>query len=58
MSKHIDVHCNFIKILTKEGKIDPEYHITEDQEADMMTKPLKVEAFMKLWFMMGVGSIS
>ncbi|XP_048447466.1 secreted RxLR effector protein 161-like [Pyrus x bretschneideri] len=43
-SKHIDVRYHFLRDLTNEGTIDLVYYRSEDQVADIMTKPLKLDA--------------
>jgi hypothetical protein len=55
-SKHIDVRYHFLRDLCKEGIIDMIYCRSEDQIADIMTKPLKIAAFVKLRDMLGVCS--
>jgi len=47
-SKHIDVHFHFLRELTKAGTMELVYCSTQDQLADIMTKPLKLDAFLKL----------
>ena len=44
-SKHIDVRFHFLHDLTREGTIELVYCGTQDQLADMMTKPLTMDAF-------------
>ncbi|XP_075489673.1 secreted RxLR effector protein 161-like [Primulina tabacum] len=44
-SKHIDVRFHFLRNLTKDGKIELIHCGSQDQVADIMTKPLKLEAF-------------
>ncbi|KAB2610785.1 hypothetical protein D8674_018817 [Pyrus ussuriensis x Pyrus communis] len=55
-SKHIDVRYHFLRDLCKEGVIELHYCKSEDQVADLMTKPLKQPAFEKLRSMLGVCS--
>lgn len=45
ISKHIDVRFDFLRDLTKDGIIDFFYCKSEDQIADIMTKPLKLPIF-------------
>lgn len=45
---------HFIRNLTKDGVIELFYCRSEDQVADVMTKPLKLSAFQKLRALMGV----
>jgi hypothetical protein len=47
-SKHIDVHFYFLRELTKAGTVELIYCNTQDQIADTITKPLKLDAFLKL----------
>ncbi|KAJ7971778.1 Retrovirus-related Pol polyprotein from transposon TNT 1-94 [Quillaja saponaria] len=56
-SKHIDVKFHFLRDLTKERVIDLIYCRSEDQVADIFTKPLKVAAFQKLRKLLGVGML-
>jgi hypothetical protein len=46
--KHIDVRFHFLRDLTKDGVVELVHCNTQDQLADLMTKPLKLEAFCKL----------
>ena len=46
-SKHIDVCFHFLRDLTREGAIELVYCGTQDQLADVMTKPLTVDAFQR-----------
>ena len=39
-AKHIDVQMHFIRELVQTGKVDVVYVPTEDNDADMLTKPL------------------
>ena len=57
-SKHIDVRFHFLRNLTKEGTIELVHCGSQDQVADIMTKPLKLEAFQKLRKLLGVCEIS
>lgn len=56
-SKHIDVKYHHLRDLTKDGVIDLISCRSEDQVADIFTKPLKLPAFIKLQRLLGVGSI-
>ncbi|CAL2279140.1 unnamed protein product [Prunus armeniaca] len=56
-SKHIDVRFHFLRNLTKDETIDLIYCISEDQVADILTKPLKLPAFSKLRKLLGVCSV-
>jgi hypothetical protein len=53
-SKHIDIRFHFLRDLVKDEVIELTYCSTHDQIADIMTKPLKIEAFLKLRDLMGV----
>nr|GMD95651.1 Retrovirus-related Pol polyprotein from transposon TNT 1-94 [Ipomoea batatas] len=53
-SKHIDVRFHFLRELTKSGKVELVHCDSQDQVADVMTKPLKVDQFCKLRKSMGV----
>lgn len=47
-SKHIQVRYHFIRELVSDEVIELEYCSTQDQVADIMTKPVKREVFEKL----------
>lgn len=53
-SKHIDVRFHFLRDLTKEGTIELVHCSSQTQVADIMTKPLKLEAFEKLRGLLGM----
>jgi len=57
-SKHIDVRFHFLRNLTKEGIIELVHCKSQEQVADIMTKPLKVDVFKKLRKLLGVCDIS
>lgn len=44
-SKHIDVRFHFLRDLVHEGIVRMTFCGTRDQVADVLTKPLKLEAF-------------
>jgi hypothetical protein len=46
--KHIDVRFHFLRNLTKDGVVELVHCRTEDQLADILTKPLKLDSFCKL----------
>jgi hypothetical protein len=46
--KHIDVRFHFLRNLTRDGIVELVHCNTQDQLADVMTKPLKLEAFCKI----------
>ena len=47
-SKHNDVCFHFLRDLTKDGEVELVHGKTRDRLADLMTKPLKSDAFQKL----------
>ncbi|XP_070662188.1 secreted RxLR effector protein 161-like [Malus domestica] len=53
-SKHIDVRFHFLRELTKDEIVQLVYCNTQEQIADILTKPLKTDAFLKLRESMGV----
>lgn len=55
-SKHIDVRYHFLHDLAKDGSIELVYCRSVDQIADIFTKPLKLDAFVKLRGWLGVSS--
>jgi len=52
--KHIDVRYHFLRDLTKDGTIELVHCNSEDQMADIFTKPLKLESLCKLRARLGV----
>ena len=52
--KHIDVRYHFLRDLTKDGVVELIHCTTEDQIADIFTKPLKLDSFCKLKGRLGV----
>jgi hypothetical protein len=57
-SKHIDVKYYFLRDLNNDGTIKLVYCRSEDQVADIQTKPLKFATFVKLYGLLGVCSRS
>lgn len=53
-SKHIEVRFHYLRNLTKEGKVKLVHCGTQDQLADIMTKPLKLDTFKKLKDSLGI----
>ena len=53
-TKHINVKFHFIRDLIKKGDVELMYCRTKEQLADIMTKPLKLEDFVKLRMLLGV----
>jgi len=47
-SKHIDVIFIFLRELTRDGTVKLVHYHTQDQVTDIMTKPLKLDQFVKL----------
>uniref|UniRef100_A0A151UDF9 Retrovirus-related Pol polyprotein from transposon TNT 1-94 n=1 Tax=Cajanus cajan TaxID=3821 RepID=A0A151UDF9_CAJCA len=56
-SKHIDVRFLFLRNLCKEGIIELKYCTTEEQLADVLTKALKKESFMRIRSNLGMCSL-
>lgn len=56
-SKHIDVRFHFLRELAKDGVIELVYYSTRDQVSDILTKPLKVDTFLKLRSLLGLCSL-
>ena len=52
--KHIDVRFHFLRELTKDGTVEMVHCHTQEQVADIMTKPLKLDTFLKLRDLLGV----
>ena len=53
-SKHISIKFHYIRELVKNQEIELEFCRSEDQVADIFTKPLKTNVFEKLKMMLGV----
>ena len=47
-SKHIDIRYHFLRDLSNDGVVELKYCSSQEQIADIMTKPLKLDAFVKL----------
>ena len=56
-SKHIDVWFHFLREHTKNGVVEMVHCPTQEQIADVMTKPLKLDTFLKMRGLMGVCSV-
>ncbi|KAL6343008.1 hypothetical protein AAG906_017028 [Vitis piasezkii] len=56
-SKHIDMKYYFLRELSNDGVIDLVYCRSENQVADIFTKPLKLAAFLKLRKLLGVSTL-
>ena len=55
-SEDIDIMFHFLRDLTKEKVVELFYCQSQDQVAYILTKPLKLEAFVKLCGLLGVCS--
>lgn len=53
-SKHIEVRFHFLRDLVNDGAVKLSFCSSEEQIADIMTKPLRLEQFVKLRGMLGV----
>ena len=56
-SKHIDTRHHFIRENVKNKEVELISCKTNDQVADIFTKPLKGEIFIRLKFMLGMTSL-
>ncbi|CAJ2633694.1 unnamed protein product [Trifolium pratense] len=57
-SKHIDTRYHYIRECVSKNDVKLEYVKTDDQVADIFTKPLKREHFVKLRYLLGVAKSS
>jgi hypothetical protein len=55
--KHIGVRFHFLRDLVNEGTLRLEHCGSQEQVADILTKPLKRETFENLRHKLGVGSV-
>ena len=55
-SKHIAIRYHFLRDLAKDGVVELKYCNTQNQTADIMTKPLKLDSFIKLREQLGLGT--
>ena len=53
-SKHIDVRFHFLRELTRNGTVELLHYSSQEQVADVLTKPLKLEDFVRMRDKMGV----
>ena len=53
-TKHIEIHHHYVHEKTQEGNIILKYCKTEDQVADIFTKPLSIVKFEKFRSMLGI----
>eukprot|EP00253_Pinus_taeda_P017794 PITA_17794 len=56
-SKHIELHMHFIRKLIHDHVLEAQYCSTDDQVADIFTKPLTEAKFTKLRYMLGVQEV-
>jgi hypothetical protein len=56
-SKHIETKFHFLRDQVTKGKIKLSYCNTNDQMADVLTKPLKIERFRDLRKILNVQSL-
>ncbi|RVW38412.1 Retrovirus-related Pol polyprotein from transposon TNT 1-94 [Vitis vinifera] len=56
-SKHIDVRFHFLRDLTRDGAVELKHCGTQEQVADIMTKLLKLDVFLKLRELLGVSVV-
>jgi hypothetical protein len=56
-SKHIDVRFHFLRDLTRDGVVELKHCGTQEQIADIMTKPLKLDVFLKLRKLLSVCEV-
>jgi len=57
-SKHIDTRYHYIRECVSNNNVKLDYVKTHDQVADIFTKPLKREHFVKLRYLLGVAKSS
>ena len=55
-TKHVKIHCHFIKQLVKDGSIEIQCCLTNDQTVDIFTKSLDLNKYAIFWDKLGVGS--
>ena len=55
-TKHIDVHCRFIKKIVEDDKVELQYCTTQEKTEDIFTKPLGPNKFVKFRDKLGVFS--
>lgn len=53
-SKHMDVRFHFLRNLVRDGVVELIQCSTQDQVADVLTKPLKLDVFLKMRGLLGV----
>ena len=57
-TKHIEIRHHFIRELVEQGEIELDFCRTKDQLADIFTKPITTEKFIKIRNMLGVTNFS
>lgn len=57
-TKHIEIRNHFIRELVERGEIKMEFCKTEEQLADIFTKPIATEKFIEFRDMLGVQDFS
>jgi hypothetical protein len=55
-TKHVEIHCHFIRQLVEDGSIELQYCPIEDQTTNIFTKSLGPEKYVKFWDKLGVVS--
>ena len=55
-TKHVEVHCHFIKQLVEDGSIGLQYCPTEDRTSNILTKALGPEKYVKFQDKLGLVS--
>ena len=55
-TKHVEVHCHFIRQLVEDGSIELQYCPIEEQTADVLTKALGREKYVKFQDKLGLVS--
>ena len=56
-TKHIDVRYHYLRNLSINGTVRLVFCRTEDQVVDIMTKPIKLDQFVKFRGMLGVRQL-
>lgn len=56
-SKHIDMRFHFIRDCVERGEIEVKYVKTQEQKADILTKPLTAARFEQMRMLLGVKNL-
>ena len=56
-SKHIETRFHFLRDQMNKGRVELVHVRSEDQIADILTKPLRTDRFLKLRDMLGLASV-